>query len=123
MAKKRRRSSSRKTKAEMKVERMTWFMLVLIFALISIAEDNLGIPEETIPNWLVPMSGAVVLLSSGIYQYTRHWRVSPITWIIGAILLMFGLLIMLVEPALNLNGLSLLAFAGVILFGLLTGET
>lgn len=107
----------------MKVERITWFLLVLIFALISVAEDNLGVPESAIPNAFVPMSGAIILLGSGIYQYGRRWRVSPVTWIVGAILLIFGLLNLLVDPALDLSGLSLLSFAAVILFGLLTGET
>jgi len=116
-----KRRSSRKSKAEEKVERITWFLLVLIFAFIAIAQDNLAI--DTIPNWLIPMSGAVVLLGSGTYQYSRNWRVSPITWLTGTILLMFGMINILVEPALNLTGLSLLAFAAVILFGLLTGET
>jgi uncharacterized membrane protein len=111
----------RKSKAEEKIERVTWFLLVLIFAGINIARDNLGI--TTTPNWLIPMAGAIVLLSSGIYQYSKRWRVSPITWLTGTVLLMFGLINLLVDPTLDLTGLSLLAFAAVILFGLLTGET
>lgn len=121
MAKRSRSKSRRKSQDEIKTEQITWFLLVLIFALLSITGDNL--PANTIPNWLVPFSGAVVLLGSGIYQYTRNWRVSPITWIIGSVLLMFGLVNLLVDPTLNLTGFSLLAFAAVILFGLLTGET
>jgi hypothetical protein len=116
-----RRASNRKSKAEEKVERITWFLLVLIFAAISIARDNLAL--EAIPNWFIPTAGAIVLLGSGMYQYSKNWRVSPITWLTGTILLMFALVNILVEPALNLTGLSLLAFAAVILFGLLTGET
>lgn len=111
----------RKSAAETKAEQLTWFLLVLIFALLSIFQDNVA--ADLIPNWLVPLSGAVVLLGSGIYQYSRNWRVSPMTWIIGAVLLMFGLVNVLIDPTLNLTGFSLLAFAAVILFGLFTGET
>ena len=70
---------------------------------------------QSVPNWVVPLSGAVVLLGSGTW--------SPITWIVGSILLIFGLVNVLVDPTLDLTGFSLLAFAAVILFGLLTGET
>lgn len=113
----------RKTQAEAKVERVTWFLLVLIFAILSITEENLTVGQQVVPNWLVPIAGAVILLGSGFYQYTRRWRVSPLTWIIGSILLLFGLINLYVDPTLDLTGLSLLAFAAVILFGLLTGET
>lgn len=114
-------SAPRKSAAEMKVERITWFLLVLIFALISIAQDNLAVVN--IPKYLVPTTGAIVLLGSGMYQFTKHWRVSPITWIVGTILMMFSMVNILVDPTLDLTGLSLLSFAAVILFGLLTGET
>ncbi len=115
--------AKRKSEAESKVERLTWFLLVIIFAVLSIAEDNLTGTQDIIPNWVVPISGAVVLLGSGVYQYSRKWRVSPVTWIIGVILLMFGLINLYVDQSLDLTGLSLLSFAAVILFGLLTGET
>jgi len=118
MAKRRRR----KSEAEQKVERITWFLLVLIFAALSIFQDNIT-NAQTIPNWVVPLSGSIVLLSSGMYQFTKNWRVSPITWIVGSVLLIFGMVNLLVDPTLDLTGFSLLAFAAVILFGLLTGET
>ncbi len=117
MAKRRRKSDE-----ELKIERMTWFLLVLIFAILSILQDNVEM-IQSVPNWIVPLSGAVVLLGSGTYQFTQNWRVSPITWIVGSVLLIFGLVNVLVDPTLNLTGFSLLAFATVILFGLLTGET
>jgi hypothetical protein len=106
-----------KSNSEAKVERITWFLLVLIFALINLA------PEDTFPNAIVPFGGALVLLGSGIYQYSRRWRVSPVTWIAGSILLVFGLYNLYVNQNYNFLGLSLVTFALVILFGLLTGET
>src|SRR5512145_564502 len=95
MAKRRRNSGSRsnstrstttyrgKSEAEARAERLTWFFLVLIFAILQIFTQN-GI---IIQYWLIPLSGSIVLLGSGLYQYTRRWRVSPFTWLAGALLL------------------------------------
>lgn len=109
----------RKTEAEAKVERFTWFLLVLIFAVLYLFPPE----ENNIPNWVVPLSGAIILLGSGIYQYSRRWRVSPTTWIAGAILLMLALVNLYVNPDQNFYGLAMLTFAGVIGVGILTGET
>lgn len=92
-------------------------MLVLVFALFSI------FPEENVPAWIVPFSGAVILLGSGIYQYVRRWRVSPITWIAGTIMLLLAFTNLYVDPEMDFFGFTLLTFAFVIGFGILTGET
>jgi hypothetical protein len=115
-----RRSSGRsrgKSEREARIERFTWGLLVLAFAVTQL------IPLDTVPNWFIPMTGAMVLLGSGIYQYSNRYRVSPITWIAGVILFLFGVINVYVAPNQNFLGLSLIIFAGVILFGLLTGET
>lgn len=107
----------RKSDAEARVERFTWFLLVAIFAALTM------LPVGTIPNAFVPFSGAVVLLGSGTYQYTKRWKVSPITWIAGSIMLVFGLYNLFLDSSRDLLGLSLVMFAVVIGFGVLTGET
>ena len=106
-----------KSYEESRVERATWALLVLAFALLEF------IPDGSLPNWFVPASGAVILLGSGMYQYSRHWRVSPITWIAGSLLLFFTLYNIYMNPNANLLGLALVVFAAVILFGLITNET
>jgi hypothetical protein len=105
-----------KSEAEAKVERLTWFFLVAIFAIIQIT-------ETAFPNWTVPVAGAIVLLGSGIYQYSRGWKVSPVTWLAGALMVGLTYINLQINPERNFIGLALLVFAGVILFGLLTGET
>jgi hypothetical protein len=107
----------RKSEQEARVERVTWFLLVLIFALLSI------VPEENLPDPFVPLSGAIILLGSGIYQYTHRWHVSPVTWIAGMLMLFLTILNIYVGVEENFLGFSLLVFAGVIGFGVLTGET
>jgi hypothetical protein len=116
MAKRRNGQPRGKSEAEARVERLTWFFLVGIFAVITLL-------ETTVPNWVVPVAGATVLLASGLYQYARHWRVSPVTWLAGALMVGLAYINIQIYPDRNYLGLALLVFAGVILFGLLTGET
>ena len=110
--------ASKKSNAEAKVERITWFLLVLIFAILNI------FPNLNPPIWAVPLAGAIILLGSGVYQYTNKWRVSPMTWIAGTLMLFFALMnLMFGFDNFNFLGPSLLVFALVIGFGILTGET
>jgi Na+/melibiose symporter-like transporter len=107
-----------KREREARIERTTWFLLVLVFAVIYF------IPETTrLPNWVVPAAGAVILLGSGAVQYSRRMRVSPITWIGGAVMLFMALLALYFGFDADLLGFSLVVFALVIGFGVLTGET
>ncbi|MBN8635579.1 MAG: hypothetical protein J0M07_09685 [Anaerolineae bacterium] len=107
----------RKSENEARVERFTWALLVLAFAVTQL------LPEGSFPNWFIPLSGAVILLGSAFYQYTRGWRVGPITWIGGAVEGLLAYYVMRVNPAADMLGESLLVFVAVILFGLITGET
>jgi hypothetical protein len=71
----------------------------------------------------VPLAGAVVLLGSGMYQHARHWRVSPVTWITGVILLVLAVIGFYVAPQRPFIIESLLVTLIVIIFGTFTGET
>lgn len=116
----RRKSTStttRKTYAEAQIERATWALLVVVFAVIYM------LPAGTaVPNWAPPLAGAAILLGSGFYQYSRRWRVAPVTWIGGTIMLIAAYYGWQIDSQVNLLGLTLLVFAGVIAFGLVTGE-
>lgn len=107
----------RKSEEEAKVERFTWFLLVLVFGVVYV------LPEGNVPNWFVPLSGAIILLGSGVYQYFRRWRVSPVTWVAGTLMVMFTMINLTINPDQDFLGLSLIAFAVVIGFGAITGET
>ena len=113
-----RASSGGKSEREARIERLTWGALVLVFALLQFIPDT-----ANVPHWLVPLSGAVILLVSGVYQYKRGWRVSPVTWAGGVLLAVFTYYNFRVDPSANFLGLSLLVFAIVILFGVVSGET
>lgn len=111
--------SRRKSEDEARVERITWFLLVAIFAVIYFIRDDVA----QLPNWAVPMAGAIVLLGSGLYQYSRRWRVSPVTWIIGATMLFMVIFNFVYDPRIDMLGFSLLAFMVLIGFGIMSGET
>ncbi len=106
-----------KSRAEARVERLTWAFLVLIFAI------PLALEEVSLPNGFIVLAGAIILLGSGVYQYTRRWRVSPITWIAGTLMLFLSLLNMTLGVDRDFTGWALLIIVAVIVFGLFTGET
>lgn len=107
----------RKTDAEARIERLTWFLMVLVFGVLYV------LPDGTIPLPFIPFSGAVILLGSALYQYAKRWRVSPTTWIAGSGLLFAAIANFTVLPNMNFYGITLMTFAGVIGIGLLTNET
>ncbi|MDZ4672323.1 MAG: hypothetical protein SH821_15790 [Phototrophicales bacterium] len=107
----------KKSDAEARIERVTWFLMVLVFGVIYV------LPEGAIPNAFIPFSGAVILLGSGLYQYGKRWRVSPTTWIAGTGLLLGTFANFTVLPNFSMYGITLLTFAAVIGIGLLTNET
>ena len=127
MARRRSRESSerrgenrerRKSDAEARVERITWALLVLVFAIVQLLPNG-----TTIPNFFVPFAGAIILLGSGLYQYSRRWRVGPVTWIGGAFMALFTYYNLQINSATNFTGACLVVFFVVIIFGLVTGET
>lgn len=116
----RRRSKAKQTRGksirESRAERITWAALVLVFALTQLAPD--AFPPVT-----VPFAGAVVLLGSGIFQSVRGWRVSLVTWLAGIAMAAFTIYNVMVDPTADFLGEALIAFAVVILWGVVTGET
>lgn len=96
---------------------ITWALLVMVFAILQI------VPEGTVPNPVVPMAGAIIILGSAFFQYGRGWRVSPITWLAGIGMAGLTYYNFTVNAARNFTGESLLIFAAVIVFGVITGET
>ena len=110
--------AGRKSKQELRVERITWFGLVAIFIIANI------VPEDTaIPNAVTPFAAGTVLFLSGIYQYSRKWRVSFITWIAGTLMLVMGAYNVANRPDLDLSFVVIILVAVVIAVGVLTNET
>ena len=71
-----------KDSQETYIELATAALLVLTFLLF------LG---RILPEGFAMLIGGVILLGSGIYQTTKGWHVSLVTWILGLILTLAGL--------------------------------
>jgi hypothetical protein len=112
-------SRGRKSNRESRLELMTWASLVVVIALGALTREN----NITLPGWLVPFLGAVILLGSGVYQYSRSYRVSPITWLAGLVLFVFVAYHFYVDSTQEFVGASLIVFFLVIVFGIITGDT
>ena len=108
-----------KSALEARIELMTWAGLVGVIAIGVLGQDiNLNLP-----NWFVPFAGATIMLGSGVYQYSRGYRVSPITWLGGLVLVLFLIYALYVDRTQQFGGVSLIVFFLVILFGIITGDT
>jgi hypothetical protein len=108
----------RKSDAEARVERLTWGLLVLLFAVLYVSDTAL----YSLPHGTIPIAGAVILLGSGFYQYSKRWRVSPFTWIGGTLLLFFALMGFYFDVQRPFIVESLIVAMVVILIGTFTGE-
>lgn len=110
--------AGRKSAKELRVERITWFVLVAIFVIANI------VPEDTvIPNALTPFLGGTVLITSGLYQYFNKWRVSFVTWIAGTLMLVMAAYNVFNRPDLDLSFMVIMLVAVVIAMGIFTNET
>jgi hypothetical protein len=98
---------------ERRIELASFAAIILLFMV--------GLLYHIDAKWLSTIGGAI-LVGSAIYQTQRRWRVSPITWIGGAILLIVGLFALNGQPVPGGIFLPLGVFAGVIIYSALTGE-
>ncbi len=124
-----RRRRNVKSREEAKVERRTWLALAGVFILLSLFD-----PENTLPDYAVAFTIAGILMASGIYQFMQSddnesWRVSPVTWIVAAILGLFATFYAFSEfrgwirLPLDLRLISLGATYVIIVMGILTNES
>lgn len=110
--------AEKKSAAELRTERLTWFALVSIFVIATI------IPEDTIiPNAFTPFVAGIVLALSGIYQYMNKWRVHFITWISATLMFVMTGYNILERPDLDLSFVVIMLVALVIANGIFSKET
>lgn len=73
----------RKSPAERSIEALTWASIVIWLGFMLVA----GGLQQT---WLVLMVLGIILLSSAIYQRSRHWETSLSIWIFGIWMAVFS---------------------------------
>lgn len=108
---------SSKTGKEARAERATWFSLVFVFILLSFDEDL------TIPDYIVPFTVAGILIFSGFYQLRRKWSVSPILWMVAALMIAAGIYGVYFDSLVDLRLVALIATVAIIVFGVVTNES
>jgi hypothetical protein len=117
----RSRSSGRRRRErrneERRVETLTFILIILLFVFTILLPGKISVA------WIT-LLGGIILTGSAIYQNQRRWRVNPMTWVGGAIMLIVGLLSLNGYPVLNSFGMLLPIgiFAAVIVLSFVTGE-
>jgi hypothetical protein len=116
----RRRSTSNgrrrsRRSSERQVELFSFLAIVVLFLLQLFS-------GAAFPTMTILLLGSLVLLGSAFYQSSRGWRVNPMTWIGGTLMLVFAVLAMQ-GNAIPLGTLLPLAiFGAVLVASFLTGE-
>jgi hypothetical protein len=92
------------------------YALILALLLITLLVPNIGADVVTL------IAGAI-LMGSAIYQTSRRWRVNPLTWAGGIVLLFMGYVRWQTPEAIP-GGIAfpLLIIIGVVVGGVLTGD-
>lgn len=106
--------AARKTGTEAKVERLTWFAIVIIFLFMSNNDFDGAVMLGTI---------SAILLLSGVYQWRRRWSVGPAVFIaagIGGIVSLYSLW----QPLpVDLSLASFVLIIFVIVVGIITNDS
>lgn len=117
--------SGNKSREEARIERLTWLAMVAVFILLSMFD-----PDNRIPDYYIAFTISGILLFSGVYQFMQTaWRVSPFVWMIGAVLLFFGIFSVMSEyngwyrVPIDLRLVSLVVVVIIILLGIITNES
>jgi hypothetical protein len=108
----------RKTGKEARTERVTWFAMVMLFVPL-----NFGQWLQMIPAYFFPAAVGIILITSGVYQYNKGWRVAPIVWIIAALMIAYAGYAWYMRPLIDPILIALLGVICVILLGILTNES
>jgi hypothetical protein len=108
-----RRRSRRSS--ERQVELFSFLAIVVLFLLQLMA-------GTAFPTMTILLLGAMVLLGSALYQSSRRWRVNPMTWVGGALMLVFAVLGLQGTPVPLGPLLPLAIFGAVLVASFVTGE-
>ncbi len=106
--------ASRKTGQEAKIERLTWFLIVIVFLFMS----NNGFDGAATLGIV-----STILLISGLYQWRKRWSVGPAVFLaagIGALITLYSLW----QPLpVDLSLVSFILIVVVIFVGIITNDS
>lgn len=105
---------SSKSGYEAKVERATWFGMMIAF---------LGMTYTGASGTWTCIVLSIITLVSGIYQYRRGFTVGPAVWGVGFVGLALGGYGLYFQPAFDLSLLALVMVIVVIAMGVVTKQS
>ena len=109
--------ASRKTGREARIERITWYAIVLVVILMNFFDRNLILPP-----YLVPIVISAILIGSSVYQQVQGYGVSLISWGVAIGLVLFAVFEIYYNLPFDLRLLSIIGVVVVILSGIITNE-
>lgn len=104
----------KKSGHEARVERTTWFALVITF---------LGSYHLNLPGAFTCFAIALIMLVSGVYQYRKGWRVGPLMLILVGFSSLLGVYGVFFNPFLDLSLAALAIVITVIAVGVVTKDS
>lgn len=109
--------ATRKTGREARIERLTWYAIVLVIILMNFFDQNL-----VLPSYIVPGIIATILIISSVYQQIQGYGVSLISWGVAIALILLGAFEVYYNLPFDLRLLSIVGVVVVILSGVITNE-
>ncbi|PMB48277.1 hypothetical protein CEN41_01725 [Fischerella thermalis CCMEE 5330] len=104
----------RKTGQEAKVERLTWFLMVITFLFMT----NNGFDGAATLGIV-----SIILLISGLYQWRKRWSVGPAVFLAAGIGLLASLYAFFQPLPVDLALVSFILIIAVILVGVVTNDS
>ncbi len=106
--------SSRKTRQEAKIERLTWFVMVITFLFMT---------NNQIEGSYTLLAVSTILILSGLYQWRKRWSVGPAVFLLAGIGILTGIYSFYQPIPVDLSLGAFLIILAVIGIGVITNDS
>jgi len=110
---------ARKTNQEARVERLTWYAMVIVFIVVGFDRDLL------LPTWLIPGALGGILFYSALYQYSKikkGWRAGLLNIVVATMLILLAAYDFYLGSPADPILISFIATIAIIAYGIITNE-
>lgn len=110
---------ARKTAQEARVERMTWYAMVIVFIVVGFDRDLM------LPSWLVPGVLGSILFFSALYQYSKiklGWRAGMLNIVAATVLILLAAYDFYIGSPADPILISFIVTVAIIAYGVITNE-
>jgi hypothetical protein len=106
--------SPRKTAQEAKIERLTWFAMVITFLFMT---------NNQIEGSYTLLAVSIILILSGLYQWRKRWSVGPAVFLLAGIGILTGFYSLYQPVPVDLSLGAFLIILAVIGIGVITNDS